>query len=607
MKINKTNNGRRIKSTLAAAALMSACGAASAVPVSLTLDYNCTYPLIGTQPLTIHVTSDMPETINVGESTGAYAIDAVATLRGMTWTGLNIVSAASLEGEAFVTSSISGNNFNTDMVVVAGITQQPIPPVNGDFDLNASGESDPLTFDSSNVGTMSITVGEMNMEILARKADGTPVIFAESDPETGIFPSACTQLPDQDTVLHTFEVIEEVAEANISVSPDQVDFGNVLAGEMPSAVITISNTGGSPLGINNISLTGADAGLFVETNDCTTVDAGSSCQVEVTYLASGDATHSAGLVIASTDEDEPSISVPLTGTSEVETSPEISVNPMSVDFLRVAVGSAASRSVTVSNQGTQELNVTAIEVSGANASDFVASHDCGMLQPEDTCSVDVTFTPPADGVYSAALNVQSDDPENPQVSVSLVGEGFTNTGNAIEISLDLVGETHIVTAGGVAPLTGSIEALFDLATGIYTADLMLDPTSGDFPLLGSFLGTSAVIAFEQVGQTTGMLDQGHLTAESEMYVLLPKIYVKMFGLKIRIGGGDNCRTMDPVSMMLESPDGEVFDPLQTGGTIEGEYTLPVVEQCGLFTGIVNGLMAGEGNTLSLQLTPASTQ
>jgi len=58
--------------SLAAAGLLAASGAASAVPVQSDMYFQCTYPLIGQQPLTADIATDMPESIGVGEATGAF-------------------------------------------------------------------------------------------------------------------------------------------------------------------------------------------------------------------------------------------------------------------------------------------------------------------------------------------------------------------------------------------------------------------------------------------------------------------------------------------------------------------------------------------------------
>jgi hypothetical protein len=606
LSINSNSGLNRLRLAIAGGTLLTASGFASAVPVSLNLDYTCTYPLIGTQPLSIVINSDMPESMPVGQSTGAFDLDVVATAKGNTWGGLNIVSATSIEGTATAYSNISGNNLSLDLQVPTNIANQAIPPQAGDFDLIATGQTPPLTFTESNVGDIVITVGNLDMALLARKADNSPVFFAESDPTTGVFPSICTMVAGQDNVLHTFEVVSANAPADISVTPSSVDFGNVQAGLTATETVTVSNIGGAVLGINNIALSGADSAQFSQTNNCSTVADGASCQVDVTYFANGDASHSAELTIDSTDEDEPTVSVPLTGTSEMETNPNITVDPASVSFGQVTVGTSANRTVTISNDGTAALTITGVALDGANASEFMQTNTCSTVGIGSDCSVALSFTPNGQGARNANLTITSDDPDSPSVQVPVSGQGFEDTGTGVLVVYDLVGNSYIKAAKGSIDISGTIDADLDLASQTYTADLALNPTHGEFKLVSwlKSITTIADIEFEQVGQTTGTLNNaGKLTSHSEMYIKLSKVSVNLFGLKFRVGGGAECKTIEPATMDLASPDDQPFDPLQTGGTLQGTYTLPPVADCGGFDSIINSLMAGSGNTITLNLTP----
>ena len=88
-----------------------------------------------------------------------------------------------------------------------------------------------------------------------------------------------------------------------------------------------------------------------------------------------------------------------------------------------------------------------------------------------------------------------------------------------------------------------------------------------------------------------------------MYIKLPKVKMKFFGISLPVGGGDECRTSEPVSIQLASPEGESFDPLGAGGNLVGTYDLPGLENCGGLTDLLNVFMAGSGNTIELSLDP----
>ncbi|MGW7066774.1 DUF6801 domain-containing protein [Streptomyces sp. NPDC054855] len=168
-------------------------------------------------------------------------------------------------------------------------------------------------------------------------------------------------------------------------------------------------------------------------------------------------------------------------------------------------------------------------------------------------------------------------------------------GEPVQLSYGIKGNSFVKAAKGSAPLAGGIDTRYDPDKGTFDADLELDPTKGKFTLLG-LLPATADIAFEQTGTTTGTLDTaGRLTSRSRMYVKLTGVNA----LGLPIGGGPNCKTVEPAEIDLVSQGR--FQP-RTGGKLKGTYTLPGLKDCGGFNDIISTFMAGPGNSLNLDLT-----
>jgi len=72
----------------------------------------------------------------------------------------------------------------------------------------------------------------------------------------------------------------------ISVEPTVVNFGNVRLDTQSSATVKITNAGSAPLLINSIWLFGVNADEFRQTNACTTLAPGSSCNIKATFAPS---------------------------------------------------------------------------------------------------------------------------------------------------------------------------------------------------------------------------------------------------------------------------------------------------------------------------------
>lgn len=601
MKLRKLDTtARKLGPAIAAAALMAGGGQAMAAPVSLELEFTCPFPLIGNQPIRAEISADIPSQQTVGDPTPEFTVQALTVVNEDSRTGLKLVGSETIEGTATNQTLVVTPSREIDLTVPLTIPPSPIPSVPGEFTVPAEGVSPSITFNSDDVGEALITVGGLQLDMIARTANGDI-----APAPIGQFTSDCTQNPGQDNVLQAIQVVEdEVETPRISVNREEIDFGNVQAGLTEEQTVSIANTGNAALGINNLSLAGTDSSAFLQTSSCTTVAPGASCDVTVTYVPSGEGSQSATLNIESSDADTPLVEVSLSGNSVLAPVPEISVTPEALDLGTVLIGETVSGQIDIANVGTESLTITGINLSDDELSEFQQTNDCTTVAPDQSCAVSVNFTAAAEGSRSAVLTILSDDPDQPEITVNLNGRGDSGASDVLELLLALEGSTFIRSSDSTLPLNGSIATVLELSSGTFEADLELEPTSGQFQIkmLFSRLKANANVEFEQAETTTGTLINGSLTANSRLYVKVPKVELKLFGLPIRVGGGADCRTIEPVNIQLASPEGSNFSPA-TGGDVSGEYDLPPLEKCGLLTDVLNQFLTGAGNTIDLSLTP----
>jgi hypothetical protein len=177
------------------------------------------------------------------------------------------------------------------------------------------------------------------------------------------------------------------------------------------------------------------------------------------------------------------------------------------------------------------------------------------------------------------------------------GPTTTRPSSIIKLDFALQGESFVAAANGKAPLNGSIAANFDLSAGTHVSKLTLQPTTGSFTVAG-LIPTKAAIEFVPIGDTTGELKDGRLTAHSQMNIKIKSVVLLNL---LPIAGGANCQTSTPVTIDLASPADKPFDPAK-GGPLFGTFTMPKLANCGWLQGLVNIFVAGPDNTIDVNLT-----
>ena len=99
---------------------------------------------------------------------------------------------------------------------------------------------------------------------------------------------------------------------------------------------------------------------------------------------------------------------------------EIILDPSSIDFGDVIVGETAERTLMISNDGTDDLIISEIDLDNRA---FAVDQTSLTISGGSASSVTVSFTPGAEGLISGTLTITSNDPDEPTVDVPLSGNG----------------------------------------------------------------------------------------------------------------------------------------------------------------------------------------
>ena len=207
---------------------------------------------------------------------------------------------------------------------------------------------------------------------------------------------------------------------NLQLSPASLSFGvEVVGTESTLQAVTLTNTGGSELAINNVAITGANAADFNQNSACgSSLAAGASCAINVTFAPSQMGQRSASMTISDNGTDGPQ-TLSLIGDGG-ESGANATLSPTSLNFGSQKTGTtSAAQSVNLSNYGTATLSITSITAS----TNFGETNTCNpTLASGAICTVSVTFSPGQTGDLTGTLSVADSAADSPQ-TVSLSGTG----------------------------------------------------------------------------------------------------------------------------------------------------------------------------------------
>ncbi|MEM7083661.1 MAG: choice-of-anchor D domain-containing protein [Pseudomonadota bacterium] len=218
-------------------------------------------------------------------------------------------------------------------------------------------------------------------------------------------------------------VMSSTLDPAVMASADPILIGDTIVGDTNTEVLTLTNTGDADLLVSAVTGLAAPFSVAADTCTGTPVAPMAMCMITIEFAPTVEAAVMDIIEIASNDPASPlNIDVSANGTAMLL--PNINVAPLAIDFApAVLLGTSETETVTVSNLGTADLNITSITVSAGSA-DFTIMNNCGaMLATAASCTVDVTYTPSAAGNAMATLSIVSDDPDTPTADVALSGSG----------------------------------------------------------------------------------------------------------------------------------------------------------------------------------------
>ncbi len=218
-------------------------------------------------------------------------------------------------------------------------------------------------------------------------------------------------------------------ESGFRCMPAELNFGQVNPGSCLTQTVSCENIANEQVTVvswatvtNGGSVSSPD--FEVEAPSVQVLNEGDSVDVDVTYCPEtlGDDTGTLGI---ETDNQNPTlrnIFVPLQGTGG---GPDIEVLPLQVNFGLVSTLAPARRSVLVTNVGFDALQINGVTMDTQGTGAY-SSPDAqpGVLQPGEAMTITVEFQPQVEGAVDSSMIIATNDADEPEVEVQLIGEGI---------------------------------------------------------------------------------------------------------------------------------------------------------------------------------------
>ncbi len=208
---------------------------------------------------------------------------------------------------------------------------------------------------------------------------------------------------------------------SMTFSATSLSFGVLQIG-LTSAPQTVTVTNVSSHSVTFTSI--AASGDYSQSNTCpTTLNTGQNCTITVSFAPTAAGARNGAVTLTDNDPGSPTQTITLTGTGATNA---VTLLPASLSFPGQTPGtSSAPMSITLYNDGTAAVSITNVAIAPARGT-FTQSNTCPpTLNANTSCVIQVTFTPPDTGNYTATLSVTDSDQSSPQ-KARLTGVGLNN-------------------------------------------------------------------------------------------------------------------------------------------------------------------------------------
>ena len=224
------------------------------------------------------------------------------------------------------------------------------------------------------------------------------------------------------TEKFTVPLLAVAVRPRLRILPDPaqgLDMGALSVGETIQQTITLSNPGQVILTIDGISLVGEEPAFRATTAEGVNLAPGEEIAVQVEFGPKRGGIHENRLVILCGDLIPPRLEIPLKGEGLASAAIFSPLPEVGMAFGDLDLGQTRTLQLTVINHGRADLHIAALEISSGAFTTPLDS--AAVIPPGQRLEIPVLFRPRYEGRTSGQLIVHSDDPQNPEVVIPLLG------------------------------------------------------------------------------------------------------------------------------------------------------------------------------------------
>ena len=218
------------------------------------------------------------------------------------------------------------------------------------------------------------------------------------------------------------ETMIENIDPRIALAPGSMNFGEVAVPLSATDTLSITNTANAELTWDAWIEPPGAAG-FTLSELAGTVDRRGEHEVQVTFTPVSFLDYAAELVVASDDPDNPELRIELAGVGVDRPMPDIAIHPQTLEFPTVAAGATDLQFITIRNEGDAPLTLGSIQQQGSGAFVLRSDPSNNSIGPNSEVPLLIEYAPTSALGDSGRLSIPSDDPDEPQLEVVLLGNG----------------------------------------------------------------------------------------------------------------------------------------------------------------------------------------